>query len=587
MGRRKNSQQGGGAAPPYSPGEAPFSPDSSFSPGLPAAAYPRQDTADFMATGGAYMPPEGSGGGFMTPEYSAAMSKFHQRCSIDSPSSGVSPARPYVMGCPVDGLVANLDGAAGTPPRSALFKSSPTSPKKSSPSKSPGAAAASGKAGKDPDVLERTEPVTLNLIVREELNPAPNCLVRKGDIANAVELTGRPINKRAVYRDLETILAHEIHLGYVIKHADNAFSLSDIGKGGRTYRGTIPLKSSKRKPKPTQKYLESTQKYLEMEKELARFRQDNKFSGLVRMEPGISHFELPYPNGTGVGSSSSTGSPLEGTNSHVKTEDELKDDLIKEKLISNNLLKMKSKKMKSSKVKVRKGDDPPTAAGSTASMIIEEAVSSLSDRIIKQEAADSSADEKPRSPSTKKLRLLKKETWHLSDTAKGSEPAVRTEQQEKRDAITAAVVGGCETAKNSFLSVTTKMEPVENIKQELEDDCGEEEEPAKDVLPSPAVELSAPKRSASVSNKERLKRSASKVVGSGKKTTGEKRKRVEEEDSDEDESPAAPLTAPLTRTLSGRKKVRVPALIKRIWTCMPLVVFRIRILFDTDPDAAF
>jgi hypothetical protein len=585
VGRRKNSQQGGGAAPPYSPGEEPFSQDSSFSPGLPASAFSRQDTADFMATGGAYMPPEG-GSGFMTPEYSAAMSKFHQRCSIDSPSSGASPARPYVMGCPVEGLVANLDGAAGTPPRSALFKSSPTSPKKSSPSKSPGAAAAaaSAKAGKDPDGLERTEPVTLNLIVREELNPAPNCLVRKGDIANAVELTGRPINKRAVYRDLETILAHEIHLGYVIKHADNAFSLPDIGKGGRTYRGTIPLKSSKRKPKPTQKYLESTQKYLEMEKELARFRQDNKFSGLVRMEPGISHFELPYPNGTGVSSSSSTGSPLDGANSHVKTEDELKDDLIKEKLISNNLLKMKSKKMKSSKVKVRKGDDPLTAAGSTASNIIEEAVSSLSDRIIKQEAADSSADEKPRSPSTKKLRLLKKETWHLSDTAKGSDPAaVRSEQQEKRDATTtaAAVVGGCETAKNSLISVTTKLEPVENIKQELEDDCGEEEEPAKEP-PAPAVEFTAPTRSAaSASNKERLKRSASKMVGSGKKTKGEKRKLVEEGDSEE-ESPAAPLTAPLTRTLSGRKKVESP--------CLNMHLMRIRIQhfwLNTDPDPGF
>ncbi len=533
------------------------------------------------------MPPEGGGGGFMTPEYSAAMSKFHQRCSIDSPGSGVSPARPYVMGCPVDGLVANLDGAAGTPPRSALFKSSPTSPKKSSPSKSPGAAAAaSAKAGKDPDGLERTEPVTLNLIVREELNPAPNCLVRKGDIANAVELTGRPINKRAVYRDLETILAHEIHLGYVIKHADNAFSLPDIGKGGRTYRGTIPLKSSKRKPKPTQKYLESTQKYLEMEKELARFRQDNKFSGLVRMEPGISHFELPYPNGTGVSSSSSTGSPLEGTNSHVKTEDELKDDLIKEKLISNNLLKMKSKKMKSSKVKVRKGDDPPTAGGSTASMIIEEAVSSLSDRIIKQEAADSSADEKPRSPSTKKLRLLKKETWHLSDTVKGSDPAaVRSEQQEKRDATTtAAVVGGCQTAKNSLIPVTTKLEPVESIKQELEDDCGEEEEPAKDVH-VPAVELPAPTRSAaSVNNKERLKRSASKAMGSGKKATGEKRKRVEE-DSDEEESPAAPLTAPLTRTLSGRKKVSVAATSVADPDPFPYPDLLVRGM-DPDPDPA-
>ena len=33
----------------------------------------------------------------------------------------------------------------------------------------------------------------------------------------AIEESPRPINKKAVVRDLETILAQEIHLGYLVK----------------------------------------------------------------------------------------------------------------------------------------------------------------------------------------------------------------------------------------------------------------------------------------------------------------------------------------------------------------------------------
>jgi hypothetical protein len=243
VGRRKNSQQGA-----YSPGEPPFSPDSSFSP----VAYHRQDNTAYMATGGGYHPVAPT---YMAPDF-AAVGGYHP--AAYPLESGGSPVGSLCG--PADGTLS--DGLA-TPRPPSFVKSSPPSPKKLSP-KSPGATKA-----KDTTGLERTEPVTLNLIVREELNPALDCVITKGDIANAVELTSRPINKRAVYRDLETILAHEIHLGYVLKHGDNSFSLPDIMKG-RTYRGTIPLKSSKRKPKPTQKYLESTQKYLEMEAELAR-----------------------------------------------------------------------------------------------------------------------------------------------------------------------------------------------------------------------------------------------------------------------------------------------------------------------------
>ena len=537
VGRRKNSQLGG-AYP--SPGEPPFSPDSSFSPGT----YPRQDTGCYMASSG-FRSTDSSG--FISTDFSPAGYHHQGYPPMDtSSSSGESPLG--TRGAPAGGF---LPEGASTP-RSAFPKGSPgaASPKKSPP-KSPGAACRT----KDPMGLERTEPVTLNLIVREELNPALNCVVTKGDIANAVELTVRPINKRAVYRDLETILAHEIHLGYVLKHGDNAFSLPDITKG-RTFRGTIPLKSSKRKPKPTQKYLESTQKYLEMEAELARFRQD-KFSSLVRLEPAISHFEMPYPtNGTSGLMASATAPP------HTKTEDELKDDLIKEKLISNNLLKMKSK-MKGNKIKVKK-EEP---GGGTVLVKEEAVVESLAEMVVKQELVDS-ADEKPRSPSTKKLRL-KKETWHLSDTVKL--------ETTKREPAAGSDEGRSATPAGQ------KSQPLLNIKAELEEDCGEgcqaEEAvsppgpapvapppapvapPPAPVAPPPAPTPPAHAAAAAVplpagrprtGSKEYPKRTVGKVVG--KKTTGLKRKRDEDSDEELSDSPALPV-APLTRTLSGRKKV--------------------------------
>merc|ERR1712226_24273 len=78
--------------------------------------------------------------------------------------------------------------------------------------------------------------------------------------------------------------------------------------------GTIALKVSKRKPKPTQKILE-------MEAELlSRARQER----------------------------------IEEAKRSSRTEDQLKDDLIKEKLISNKLFKMKSKMSKIAKLRMKK-----------------------------------------------------------------------------------------------------------------------------------------------------------------------------------------------------------------------------------------
>ena len=125
------------------------------------------------------------------------------------------------------------------------------------------------------------------------------------------------------FRDLETILAQEIHLGYLKKVNEDGFTLSVI-ENSKTYRGTIALKVSKRKPKPTQKILD-----MEAEKVPGnKVKSEN-----IEDAPDLENNEnkLPEP----------------------KTEDQLKDDLIKEKLISNKLFKMKNK-IKATKSKMRK-----------------------------------------------------------------------------------------------------------------------------------------------------------------------------------------------------------------------------------------
>ena len=78
------------------------------------------------------------------------------------------------------------------------------------------------------------EPLTINLLITEQLKPGPGSVIARQDIIQvcrdfkihiwphfsllqAIEESPRPINKKAVVRDLETILAQEIHLGYLVK----------------------------------------------------------------------------------------------------------------------------------------------------------------------------------------------------------------------------------------------------------------------------------------------------------------------------------------------------------------------------------
>ena len=76
------------------------------------------------------------------------------------------------------------------------------------------------------------EPLTINLLITEQLKPGPGSVIARQDILQvcknfhiwlhlslfqAIEESPRPINKKAVVRDLETILAQEIHLGYLVK----------------------------------------------------------------------------------------------------------------------------------------------------------------------------------------------------------------------------------------------------------------------------------------------------------------------------------------------------------------------------------
>ena len=195
-------------------------------------------------------------------------------------------------------------------------------PKLETPKKTPGPAKKSPKkiVEKSPDGAA-AQPLTINFIVSEELKPAPEAVVSKNDIIQAIETSSRPINKKNVFRDLETILAQEIHLGYLKKVNDDGFTLPSI-ENSKTYRGTIALKVSKRKPKPTQKLLD-------MEADNNKVKSES-----VEDSPDGENNENKNPTAP-------------------RTEDQLKDDLIKEKLISNKLFKMKNK-IKATKSKIRK-----------------------------------------------------------------------------------------------------------------------------------------------------------------------------------------------------------------------------------------
>ena len=255
--------------------------------------------------------------------------------------------------------------------------------KNETPKKTPGAAKKPAKKilEKSP---ETSQPLTVNFLVTEQMNPAPEAVVSKNEIITAIETSSRPINKKNVFRDLETILAQEIHLGYLKKVNDDGYSLPTIDNS-KTYRGTIALKVSKRKPKPTQKALE-------MEAESPE--------GKVKCEPmeEVADFENN-----------------ENKVPDTKTEDQLKDDLIKEKLISNKLFRMKNK-IKATKSKMRKDKMTNGISDSDAGnndILHEKQINGKHsfEEVLEEELSKDDDKSEDNLKRTKK----KKETWQTSD----------------------------------------------------------------------------------------------------------------------------------------------------------------------------
>ena len=269
----------------------------------------------------------------------------------------------------------NTAGAPGgsAEPSSGAGESRPTPPKPpraSSPRKSPkgGARTKEGVPGGPglggvtvgAGAGQKMDPVTLNLILREELKVGADDVVTKENIINAVEMTKRPINKRAVYRDLETILAHEIHLGYLVKHDEgNSYLMASINKH-KHYRGTIPLKSSKRKPKPTQKILE-----MEASSGIHKIKQE-KYSDYVTFDADGNLLNSGDSNQDNQADQTDPSTNFENN----KSDEELKHELMKEELINSSLMKMKSKP-KTGKGKHKKdGPGPGAVPGPGATLTL-------------------------------------------------------------------------------------------------------------------------------------------------------------------------------------------------------------------------
>ena len=283
-------------------------------------------------------------------------------------------------------------------------KKSQSSPSKKSPKKSE----------KSP---EKNQPLTINFIVNEQLKPEAGVVITRRDIIKSIETSARPINKKNVFRDLETILAQEIHLGYLLKINEDEFSLPFI-ENSKSYRGTIALKVSKRKPKPTQKILE-------MEAELLSKARQEKLEEEKKVL-GNAENKVAEP----------------------KTDDQVKDDLIKEKLISNKMLRMKSK-MKTTKTKSKKeklinsllkkemkplesGIDAVQEKQSNLSKIKDsiDQVSESSDRAISGNSMDRKDE-----PTARKVKK-KKETWQVSDSKEKYESSVEKEKPSRRNVFT-------------------------------------------------------------------------------------------------------------------------------------------------------
>jgi len=385
------------------------------------------------------------------------------------------------------------------------------SPKKSSksPSKSRGE-------------VEKMDPVTLNLLLREEMNVMTDGQVTKDNIVKALELTSRPINKRAVYRDLETILAHEIHLGYLVKHADN-FIVACINKD-KHYRGTIPLKSSKRKPKPTQKYLE-------MEAELKH--KTEKYADYISFDPegNFPLFGKTVLNNTG------------------KSEEDLKDELIKEKLITSNLLKMKSK-MKSSRGKNKKENSSPPAATIQVLPVVEQ----------KKATPTLDANTTVTLQQTKKTVLvpvkpkIKKETWQVSITVKEAKPRMLVSAEPTKVETQTQGSLGLHKQINDEIKMGDHVEPRGDLKAQVKEEVEEELKDVENEWKESAEEEEEIKEEEEICDGGDL--SLEEMKDTKSKRCARKRRNYTDESDEEEDATGQTASQPelATRTSSGRKK---------------------------------
>ena len=318
-------------------------------------------------------------------------------------------------------------------------------PKLETPRKPPGVKKnPKKKEEKSPD---SSQPLTVNFIVNEQLQPQDGAVLTREQILKAIETSPRPINKKNVFRDLETILAQEIHLGYIRKIKDGEFTFSSI-ENSKAFRGTIALKVSKRKTKPTQKVLE-------MESELKVRLNGEKLEN--------------------VNCSSEPSHTLDSFTDH-KTEDQLKDDLIKEKLISNKLFKMKNK-MKATKMRIRKEKNFAHLNGTEQKDFADSQefgpVLDLSDE-----------DQRSDDQSTGKKMRRKKESWQI-DRLEPRRGRKNIFIEKKRNSISNGISSQTETKRKrkrneeSFQSGERLEESTDKAS-----DIADDEDPNSEFLPS-------------------------------------------------------------------------------------------------------
>ena len=181
----------------------------------------------------------------------------------------------------------------------------------------------------------------------------------------------------------------------------------------KSYRGTIALKVSKRKPKPTQKILD-------MEAELLTKARQERMEEVRRKIEIIDNPDF---------------SQVKRIN---KTEDQVKDDLIKEKLISNKLMKMKSKMSKIAKLRMKKEKGLNSGSNLKGELSVMLSNISSDEKVPIVEVKPDMNDledfiAKKEDLIARKIKK-KKEAWHVSDSKAEVRNGLAKAELTKKDA---------------------------------------------------------------------------------------------------------------------------------------------------------